>query len=53
MDTLKGTFQNREQAFEFPYDGIEKRQPCFEEHPEADRFVVELYGSLALTGKGI
>ena len=49
----KGTFQNRERASSSHTMGLEKAATMFlEEHPEADRFVVELYGSLALTGKG-
>ena len=51
----KGTFQNRERAFEFPYDGTGKAATMFlEEHPEADRFVVELSRELpgSWTGKG-
>lgn len=53
MDTLKELFKIGNGPSSSHTMGPKKAATMFlEEHPEADRFVVELYGSLALTGKG-
>ena len=53
MDTLKELFKIGNGPSSSHTMGPKKAATMLlEEHPEADRFVVELYGSLALTGKG-